>query len=80
MPVLGTPPAEMGLDVIMTHGEDYVRAILISLSPQSASLKVPNECMSGAYRIFPLFPERDGLFELQGTLSSQEGDRISLDL
>jgi hypothetical protein len=80
MPVLGTSPTLMGQSVIMTNGTKYVRAILTAIEPQRATLQTSTNCPLGPYRIFPLFPETDGLYELQGTITSQEGDTVWLHL
>ena len=66
MPILGTPPTTYNQDVILTDGNVYWRTQLRGIQAQVALLEPVTPCSAGEYRVFPLYPEKDGLFELHG--------------
>ena len=74
MPILGTPPTKYQQDVILTDGTVYWRTQLKSVQSNVALLEPVAQCQPGQYRVFPLHPEDDGLFEIHGKIEeSAEG-------
>ena len=78
MPVLGQVPPVNNQEVILTNGTAYLRTKLIALDQKCAMIQKAAACKPGLYRVFPLFPERDGLFELQGEIFEAEAETLKL--
>ena len=81
MPILGqVPTPHKQVPVILTNGTQYLQTTLIDVTPEHAVLHKPFPCHAGLYRVFPLFPEKDGLFELQGEIRDTATETVKLKL
>ena len=78
MPILGQTPIVNNQIVIITNGTEYQQTTLIDVTPEYATLHKPASCQHGLYRVFPLFPEQDGLFELQGEIFETTAETVRL--
>ena len=64
MALLGQMPTQDPHDVIVTDGTSYVESTLVRWDENSLQIKSTGVFRRGGIRVFPLHPEKDGLYEI----------------
>jgi len=80
MPLLGESPPPRKHAVIIVDGSQFRQGLLLELTDGVLTIETNAPLDNSALRIFPVYPEKDGLYELQGIVLDRNENRFRVNI